>query len=386
MAVNEAFLDALTSTLPRGWRSMSNDDVYGQQAQAEATDQPKVNVLLTGMAGVGKSTMINGVIGHEVAPVGVGRPVTMTVDEYTEPGVPIRFFDSRGIELGENVDGTSARISKIIREQYLRDDDEFVDVALYCVNEGSWRLLDFEEKIITDLAATMPVFLVLTQCYSDATDTQSVAFIKDIGARNLPIVGGRPMRVLAQGRRFGPAWVPPSGLGELVEAIYQELPNAKKRSFARGQAVRIELKITEARKVVAWATGVAALIGAVPLPILDSGPLSTLQIAMLARIQVAMGLNIDKESMARAVLPVLATMNAGRSLSKALLTFIPVAGTAINGTIAATMTGALGEAYIQACALALRQVNDPNRRLSAAEAQSLVVAELRARLTRFLKS
>src|SRR5688572_30787161 len=111
---NSAFLDAVTCALPSGWQSMSHDDIYEQQARAESTGHPKVNVLLVGKSGVGKSTLINGITGRPVAPVGVGEPVTMTVDEYTDPGLPIRFFDSRGIELGENVDGASARISDII--------------------------------------------------------------------------------------------------------------------------------------------------------------------------------------------------------------------------------------------------------------------------------
>ncbi|GAA7796532.1 hypothetical protein JP0178_09150 [Helicobacter pylori] len=39
-------------------------------------EKPIMNILLMGAIGVGKSSLINGLFGQEVAKAGVGKPVT----------------------------------------------------------------------------------------------------------------------------------------------------------------------------------------------------------------------------------------------------------------------------------------------------------------------
>ncbi len=41
----------------------------------ETTQMPMMNILLMGAIGVGKSSLINGLFGQEVAKVGIGKPI-----------------------------------------------------------------------------------------------------------------------------------------------------------------------------------------------------------------------------------------------------------------------------------------------------------------------
>ena len=61
----------------------------------------KANVLVIGNSGVGKSTLINAVLGEEVAKTGWGtRGTTAKLEIYEAANVPFRVIDSIGFEPG----------------------------------------------------------------------------------------------------------------------------------------------------------------------------------------------------------------------------------------------------------------------------------------------
>ncbi len=47
----------------------------------ETTQMPMMNILLMGATGVGKSSLINGLFGEEVAKVGVGKSLTQHLEK-----------------------------------------------------------------------------------------------------------------------------------------------------------------------------------------------------------------------------------------------------------------------------------------------------------------
>ena len=192
----------------------------------------------------------------------------------------------------------------------------------------------------------------------------------------MPVVGTRVFRTLGERRKIGPVWLEPHGLGDLVKAIYDALPVALLRAFVNGQAVDIKMKVTEAQKCLALYSSMAAAVGAVPLPIVDTAPLTALQALMIAEINTAMGLEVDTAAVTASMLPILGTAVAGRSAVKTVLTFVPFAGWAVNGAVAAGLTAALGRWYIQACARALRRAGDQRRELSAADVQVMIIEEI----------
>ena len=62
-----------------------------------------LNIIVAGKTGVGKSTLINSVFRDEVADTGIGKPVTDHMRRLTNKGVPLAIYDTRGFELGKEV-------------------------------------------------------------------------------------------------------------------------------------------------------------------------------------------------------------------------------------------------------------------------------------------
>lgn len=62
-----------------------------------------LNIIVAGKTGVGKSTLINAVFKDELAETGMGRPVTDHMRKITKKDIPLAIYDTRGFELGKDV-------------------------------------------------------------------------------------------------------------------------------------------------------------------------------------------------------------------------------------------------------------------------------------------
>lgn len=60
---------------------------------------PKANIIVAGITGTGKSTLLNAVFGVDMAETGKGRPVTDHMNEYNNADVPVCVWDTVGLEL-----------------------------------------------------------------------------------------------------------------------------------------------------------------------------------------------------------------------------------------------------------------------------------------------
>ena len=56
--------------------------------------QGRVNILVCGKTGVGKSTLINAVFAGNLATTGQGRPVATEIREIKKEGIPVSIFVS----------------------------------------------------------------------------------------------------------------------------------------------------------------------------------------------------------------------------------------------------------------------------------------------------
>lgn len=55
-----------------------------ESVQKEYSELKKLNVMILGKTGVGKSTLINNMFNEKLADVGVGRPITQKIREKTK--------------------------------------------------------------------------------------------------------------------------------------------------------------------------------------------------------------------------------------------------------------------------------------------------------------
>ena len=61
----------------------------------------KINILVVGKTGVGKSTLINSIFRGDFAKTGSGAPVTQGIEEITTHGHPRTINGTKGIEVAD---------------------------------------------------------------------------------------------------------------------------------------------------------------------------------------------------------------------------------------------------------------------------------------------
>jgi uncharacterized protein (DUF697 family)/GTP-binding protein EngB required for normal cell division len=327
---------------------------YFSAAQQKANERlGHANILISGQTGVGKSTLINAVFRVPLAAEGTGKPVTKNVQRYDAAGVPATIYDTPGIELGHAKKDVIRDYKKTIADSRKAGPDEVIHVAWYCIDAGQTRVQGYDVEIVGALAAEVPVILVLTQCIDEE---RAAALERAITAEMLPIAG-RPVRTLARERRVAGHTIPPRGLEELVERTNDILPEAVRRAFANAQGVVIRLKANQARAVVGASSVTAAGIGAVPIPVPDAAVLMPVQLGMLASINAIFGMDMNSDSavnLIRGLVGQGGVTVVGRQIAANLLKVIPGVSI-INASVAAALTAALGEAYIQLCSEMLRR-------------------------------
>ncbi|MGH3687468.1 MAG: GTPase [Pseudonocardiaceae bacterium] len=306
----------------------------------------RLNVMLAGRVGVGKSTLVNAIFGAPIAPTGVGSSITQSIQRYVQQNLPISVYDTPGIELGMDAELIAKTYLAEIRRQ-LSDDDTRVHFCLYCVRTRDERFEKIESDIVRALAKDVLVALVLTQCPTP-DDGRAATFARYLTSLDLPVLDGRCFMTLAEEDSVAGVSLAPFGLPDLVSSIYRQLPDAERHTLVSCQRVSLELKIAEARRSVNVNMGKAALIAATPIPVVDAIPLSALQISMLGQIATIMGFKVDSKAVATAFATVLGVASVARTTAS-LFKIFPGGGTTINATIASTTTKVLGEVFINAC-------------------------------------
>ena len=203
-------------------------------------DLPTANIMVAGITGTGKSTLLNAVFGAEVAATGKGRPVTEQIDEYQSADIPIHIWDTVGLELDSEKTKESINAIRETIAQKAESKDQFdrVHAIWYCINSGSSRYQGAELDFIKNLHSIgVPFIIVLTQCIGDPDEIN--AFEKQIrdlntsmGMNDIEIV-----QVCAQDFKLRGFTIEAFGLDVLVDTTLKRLPDFIKGGFAAAQRV-----------------------------------------------------------------------------------------------------------------------------------------------------
>ena len=89
-------------------------ELLKQKLDEALMQRGRVNILIAGKTGVGKSTLINAVFQGNLAETGDGHPVTKTTREIKKEGIPLSIFDTRGLEINE-YKNTVQELEKLIQ-------------------------------------------------------------------------------------------------------------------------------------------------------------------------------------------------------------------------------------------------------------------------------
>lgn len=325
--------------------------------QGEIKGLKKLNVIIAGKTGVGKSTLINAMFRENLAETGIGRPVTEHMKRLTKPDFPLAIYDTRGFELsGQIQKQVTEEIIKTIEDGALsREKEDDIHCVWYCVSGVSDRLEPEEINFIKTLTeearvVKVPVIVVLTKCYLRKRSEKLRDYILD---QNLDVVQVVP--VLAQDCPIDEEYTARAfGLDKLLTVMTASLPDELQKTLQYVQKASLKSKIDAAQKIVAGFVTAAAGEAAVPVPFSDAVMLIPTQISMIASITVVFGIDISKSVIIGFVSAALGSSAAtfgGRALVTNLLKLIPgagsIAGGAISAATAGLMTTAIGEAYIQ---------------------------------------
>ena len=316
----------------------------------------KLNIMVMGKTGAGKSTLINNVFSRNLAQTGIGKPVTQAIRKYEIEDFPLAIYDTPGLELGgENaIDSLLKESKEVLSKGAMKGISESIHCIWYCVSTPSHRFeeaeVEFIKKFLDEASIySVPVIIVLTQSYSKK---DAKALMSEIEKENLNVVQIVP--VLASDVEIDEDYVIKSyGLDTLIDIVNNVIPEALRNTLAAVQKANLRVKLRKANAIVATAAAAAAATGAIPIPFTDAAVLVPEQIGMIASITAVFGIPIEKATITALLSATIGTVGTtvmGKTVVSSLFKMIPgvgsVAGGVISASVAAALTAALGEAYI----------------------------------------
>lgn len=312
--------------------------ILDEALKKQHTKLGKINIIVAGRTGTGKSTLINAVFGESFAKTAMGRPVTQHATWYERERHPLRVLDTKGLEAAEYAQTWDALKAEISRGRSSTDPSQHIHVGWVCVQEPALRLEHAEQQLIDALKREgIPTIVVLTKHGMFPEFEEEVAKLVPSADAIVPV------RALAM--RGFPNTL---GLPELVQTTFRLLPSAVQSAFVAAQTVDVEMKIADARKIITGTASAAGAAAAIPLPFSDAITLVPLQIGMIVGISLRFGIEGASDSLkplASSVIGCVAATAAGRIIVGQLLKLVP-GGSLVNAGVAAALTAGLGEAYL----------------------------------------
>ena len=211
----------------KGNKQMTIDtDKVAQEAIDAIAEKIKnlnsLNIIVAGKTGVGKSTLINAVFRDKLAETGMGKPVTDHMRKISKKGIPLAIYDTRGFELGKEVQQQVKQevMETISNGLATKDINKAIHCIWYCINTASNRVEPEEIEWLKELSkenqiTQVPIIVVLTQSFSKKN---ADAMRKMILNENLDVVQVVP--VLAEDYEIDEEYVAKSyGLDVLIHVM-----------------------------------------------------------------------------------------------------------------------------------------------------------------------
>ena len=337
----------------------------------------KGNVLVIGNSGVGKSTLINSVLGEECAVTGYGiSGTTKELSIYENDRIPFRIIDTVGFEPSYRKAAKAVKsVRKWSRESAIRESkkEERISVIWCCVEGTSRKLFPDTIKIMAKAVSmwpSVPVIAVITKSYSLPERRENIMMVHEAFSSHKKLFANlkRIIPVVAMTYRLNDdAFAPPDGITELIDATNALLPEGIRASEADVARYKQDRRRAFAHSTVGLATASAVIVGAVPIPFPDAAILTPLEVAEINTISRIYGINKDEKlvKFVDSIVEVGTVSTAARAAVNALKAIpgINAAASAVNAVIAGSIVAAIGECSIAA----FEQIIQGNRSVSDIE-------------------
>ena len=153
---------------------MNRKFIHILENTANKKELNRMNFMIIGSSGVGKSTLINQIFGEDLAEEGSGKRCTAIGKKYISKKVPfLTLYDSVGTEIGEGhtlEDVQNDTLEEITKNLNINDPNEHIHCIVYCTTSN--RIFKDELKVILKIrekydGKRLPIIIVFTRALDD---------------------------------------------------------------------------------------------------------------------------------------------------------------------------------------------------------------------------
>ena len=184
-------------------------------------DEIKLNLLILGKTGTGKSTLLNSLVGEKVEETGIGKPITergIFPHETSINGKNVVIYDSWGLEVDKSEEWEKIIKDELEKRGVDKDIKDWFHSVTYCIQAGGNRIEDFDKKIIkqfTDQKYNVVIALTKSDQISEEKTIEFINIIKkETNVETVISVSAAPEKT-----RFMTEAPQPFGLSDYQNAI-----------------------------------------------------------------------------------------------------------------------------------------------------------------------
>lgn len=319
------------------------------------------NVLVIGNSGVGKSTLINSVLGENLAKTGWGTSgTTDKLEIYESNDIPFRIIDTVGFTpaLKNRVSAINA-VKKWSKDSAKSGkSDTNINVIWFCVDGTSRKLFPETIKSLskaTSMWESIPVIVVITKSYSIKEREENIQMVNNAFANQKKYSNNlkKIIPVVASTYELNDtAFAPPEGITELIDITNELMPEGIKGAEQDVNKFVLNRKRALAQSCVGVATATGVTIGAVPIPFADAALLSPLEVLEINSLSKIYGIKNDNKSkqFINSIIEV-GTVSVAAKAAISALKVIPginIGASVLNAIIAGGIVASIGEGCIYA--------------------------------------
>lgn len=319
-------------------------------------NQVKGNVLVLGNSGVGKSTLINAVLGERKTKTGYGTVgTTKHLEVFENNEINFRLIDSVGFEpdFFRRFQAIKAVQDWCKKTAKAGNENSKINVIWFCVDGTSRKLFSQSIDSLARAASvykSVPVIAVITKSYSRPDRESNVQMVREAFSgrvgRKLNLKGIIP--VVAELYRIDDtSFAPVDGIAELIQLTNDVMPEGIAAADKDVERYKLERTNNFAHTLIGASTVSGVLIGAVPLPspLTDGAILSGIELAEVNGLAKLYGIKRSNQSAAlfEKIVEIGTVSAVARATCGAVLKVIPVAGWIANAAVAGSFVAAIGE-------------------------------------------